>query len=249
MDLNLKGKSVIITGSGQGIGRAIALSFAREGANVAVADINDETAEKTASDVRALGVKSVAIHTDVSDYGSACQMVAKAVDEFGKVDVLVNNAAIFEGNYFVQGDPTKWQKLVNVCFMGVLNCTRAALEHMVPNKSGVIVSMSSDAGRSGEPREAVYSGAKAAIIGFSKAIAKEEGRNNIRVNVVCPAMTKSRDGLETMLGDRLERVLRLYPLRRLGDPQDQANAVLFLASDAASWITGQTLSVDGGFSI
>lgn len=253
MDLNLKGKTVIVTGGGRGIGAAIAAGLADEGANVAIADIDEATAGKIAAEVAGKGVKSIAVATDVTDPASVAAMVERVESEFGPVDVLVNNAAklpvfltFIEEKNSGQTDDF-WTKVVDVCYHGVINCTAAVIEGMTERGYGKIVNMASDAGKVGEPRQAVYAGAKGAIIAFTKSIAKETGRYGINVNAVCPSMTKT-EAVSAMLSEEFEkRVVKAYPMRRLGEPEDIANLVLFLASDRASWITGQAFSVNGGY--
>ena len=253
MDLDLKGKSVIVTGGGRGIGAAIATGLADEGANVAIADIDEATAEKIAAEIAGKGVKSIAVATDVTDPESVAAMVERVESEFGPVDVLVNNAAklpvfltFIEEKNSGQTDDF-WTKVVDVCYHGVVNCTAAVIEGMTERGYGKIVNMASDAGKVGEPRQAVYAGAKGAIIAFTKSIAKETGRYGINVNAVCPSMTKT-EAVSAMLSEEFEkRVVKAYPMRRLGEPEDIANLVLFLASDRASWITGQAVSVNGGY--
>lgn len=253
MDLNLKGKTVIVTGGGRGIGAAIAAGLADEGANVAIADIDEATAGKIAAEVAGKGVKSIAVATDVTDPASVAAMVERVESEFGPVDVLVNNAAklpvfltFIEEKNSGQTDDF-WTKVVDVCYHGVINCTAAVIEGMTERGYGKIVNMASDAGKVGEPRQAVYAGAKGAIIAFTKSIAKETGRYGINVNAVCPSMTKT-EAVSAMLSEEFEkRVVKAYPMRRLGEPEDIANLVLFLASDRASWITGQAVSVNGGY--
>lgn len=253
MDLNLKGKTVIVTGGGRGIGAAIAAGLADEGANVAIADIDEATAGKIAAEIAGKGVKSIAVATDVTDPASVAAMVERVESEFGPVDVLVNNAAklpvfltFIEEKNSGQTDDF-WTKVVDVCYHGVINCTAAVIEGMTERGYGKIVNMASDAGKVGEPRQAVYAGAKGAIIAFTKSIAKETGRYGINVNAVCPSMTKT-EAVSAMLSEEFEkRVVKAYPMRRLGEPEDIANLVLFLASDRASWITGQAVSVNGGY--
>jgi 2-hydroxycyclohexanecarboxyl-CoA dehydrogenase len=253
MDLHLKGKIAIVTGGGRGIGAAIAIGLAQEGVDVAIADIDEATAQNTADEIAKLGVRSIAVATDVTDPASAEAMVARVESELGPVDVLVNNAAklptfmtFVEEKSSGQTDEY-WTKVVDVCYNGVINCTAAVIEGMMARNGGKIVNMASDAGKVGEPRQAVYAGAKGAIIAFTKSIAKEAGRNGINVNAVCPSMTKT-EAVKEMLSEEFEkRVVRAYPMRRLGEPEDIAGLVVFLASDRASWITGQAISVNGGY--
>jgi NAD(P)-dependent dehydrogenase (short-subunit alcohol dehydrogenase family) len=253
MDLQLKDKVAIVTGGGRGIGMAIAACLAEEGANVAIADIDEANAEKVAGELKSNGVKSIAIATDVTDPASVAAMVEGVESELGPVEILVNNAAklpvfltFVEEKNSGQTDDF-WTKVVDVCYHGVVNCTAAVIEGMNERGYGKIINMASDAGKVGEPRQAVYAGAKGAIIAFTKSIAKETGRYGINVNAVCPSMTKT-EAVSGMLSEEFEkRVVKAYPMRRLGVPEDIANLVVFLASDRASWITGQAVSVNGGY--
>jgi 2-hydroxycyclohexanecarboxyl-CoA dehydrogenase len=263
MDLGLTGKTVIVTGGASNIGRAIALSFAREGANVVIADIDEGQARKVASQANTLagGGRTIVIRTDVTDHQEVEAMVSRASDEFGRIHVLVNNVGWVADRLFLDKPREEWGKEVNVNLWSVINCMRAVLPPMVENGYGRIVSISSDAGRMGEYREAVYAACKAGIIGLTKSLAREVGRHGITLNVVCPGVTvpssEEEIGEESMWKTMLElftpeaqeKAKRLYPLRRLGAAEDTANAVVFLASDAASFITGQTLSVSGGYTM
>lgn len=253
MDLKLEGKVAVVTGGGRGIGTAIAAGLAEEGAKVAIAEIDETSAEKTAGDLRGKGAKSAAIVTDVTDPASVAAMVERVESELGAIDILVNNAAklpvfltFIEEKNSGQTDEY-WTKVVDVCYNGVVNCTAAVIEGMTGRNYGKIINMASDAGKVGEPRQAVYAGAKGAIIAFTKSIAKETGRYGVNVNAVCPSMTKT-EAVNAMLSEEFEKkVVKAYPMRRLGEPEDIANLVVFLASDRASWITGQALSVNGGY--
>jgi 2-hydroxycyclohexanecarboxyl-CoA dehydrogenase len=262
MDLRLKGKSVIVTGGGSNIGRGIVLAFAEEGANITIGDIDAAQAEKVA----ALALKEGAagaqvVATDVSKLDQVQAMFAAAQTRFGTVDVLVNNVGWDQLMFFTQTTPEFWHKLIQVNFISVLNCTKTALDMMIPKGAGVIVSLSSDASRQGEAREAVYGGIKAGINGFMKSIAKENGRYGIRCNVVCPGVTVPEEGEEVgptsmwakadsiFTPEQFDKIAKALPLKKLGRPRDVANAVVFLASAAAGHITGQVLSVSGGYSM
>ncbi len=263
MELGLEGKTVIVTGGGSNIGRAITFAFAREKCNVVIADIDEEQGKRVAEEATAMGGKAIAIRTDVTEYDSVEAMVKKTLEEFGQIDVLVNNAGWVANKLFLKKPREEWDKEIKINYLGVVNCTRAVLDHFVERKAGKIVNIASDSGRVGEPREAVYSGTKGAVIAFSKAIAKEMGRYGINVNSVCPGATVPEKpgtaGKHSMWAgdvtvamippDIKEKMISNYPLGRLGKPEDTANAAVFLASDAAAFITGQTLSVSGGFSM
>lgn len=245
--MRFRGKVIIVTGAGSGIGREIAVSFGREGGSVAVNDISLESAEKVVKEVNEAGGKGLAVKADVSKGEEVREMVKKVLDAFGKVDVLVNNAAWWPVKYFMEQTEEEWDRQIRIIYYGTLYCTRAVLEHMVKQKSGVIINIISDAGRIGEPTLSVYSGAKAAVNMFSKALAKEVGRYGIRVNCVSPSLVETPGAQPFIEKIGKERLVRAYPLGRLGLPKDVASAVLFLASDQAEFITGQTLSVNGGY--
>lgn len=262
MDLNLAGKAVIVTGGGSNIGRGIVLAFARERSNVVIADIDETQGQKVAKEASALGSKTVAIKTDVTDVDSVAAMVKKTLEEFGQIDILVNNVGWGLDRLFIEKPRAEWEKEVNINFWGVINCTRAVLDHMMERKYGKIISIGSDAGRMGEYREAVYAGCKGGVIALSKALARELGRHGINVNVVCPGATVPEnpehagelsmwkgDMAQVFTPEAQEKAAKAYPLRRLGKPEDVANVAVFLSSDAASFITGQTISVSGGYTM
>jgi NAD(P)-dependent dehydrogenase (short-subunit alcohol dehydrogenase family) len=263
MDLELKDKSVIVTGGGSNIGRAIVLAFAGEGAHITIGDIDTAQAEKTAEFATKLGAASVQVHkTDVTNLEQVQAMFKAAVDRHGRVDVLVNNVGWDNLMFFTQTTPDFWRKVIDINYVGVLNCTKTALDLMVKQNGGAIVSISSDASRQGEPREAVYGGVKAAVNSFMKTIAKENGRYGIRCNVVCPGVTVPSTTEEVggssmwtnaeamFTPEQMDKVTKSLPLRKVGRPQDIANAVVFMASNkVAGHITGQVLSVSGGYSM
>ena len=262
MDLGLKGKNVIITGGASNIGRAITLAFAREGSNIVIADLDEKQAAKVADKAKKTGAgKAIVVKTDVTDMAAVEAMVSKANAELGSIDILVNNVGWDIQQLFVETGPDFWDNVLKINYRSMLNCTKAVLGPMMKQGKGVVVSIGSDAGRVGEFKEAVYGGTKAAVIAFTKAVAKEVGKYNIRLNVVCPGLTLPSSEEEYGEGspwkmtaafftdDLKEKIKKNYPLRRLGTSDDIANAVLFMASDASSFITGQTLSVSGGYSM
>ena len=261
MDLGLAGKAVIVTGGANNIGRGIALGFAAEGARVLIADIDEKRARQVAAEA---GGETRSQLTDVSSWESTQAMAARAVELFGRIDVLVNCAGGTIDRLFLEKPREEWEREVAINFWGFINCSRAVLDRMVEQRSGAVVSISSDAGRMGEWRETVYSGTKAGIIAMSKSLAREVGSKGIRFNVVCPGFIPGRKDAggdfgegsmwsgkqgEQFAEELLEKIAKSYPLRRLGRPEDVAPAVMFLASDAASYITGQTLSVSGGYTM
>ena len=252
---NTSNRIVIVTGGAQGIGRAIGQAFAQAGATVVIADVNDKAAAETAAAAsQSTGQEVVAIGTDVTDLVSVQAMVTQVMDRYGRIDVLVNNAGWDKFSLFLQTPPDLWEKLIAVNYKGVLNTCYAVLPHMVAQKSGAIVNIASDAGRSGSLGEAVYAGCKGAIIAFSKTIAREHARDNIRVNVVAPGITNTaifQSFYETELGRKVaDAMARSVPLGlRPGEPEEIAPAVVFLASEGACYITGQVLSVSGGLTM
>ena len=263
MDLGLTNQSVLVTGGASNIGRAIALTFAREGAKVTIADLDQAQAGRVAALATEQGPGCAqAVETDVTDLAAVEAAFAAARDAHGPVQVLVNAVGWDQLMFFVDTTPEFWRRVIDINYIGVLNCTRVALTDMIDNAGGAIVSVSSDASRQGEPREAVYGGVKAAINSFMKTIAKENGRYGVRCNVVCPGVTlppaDEAVSPNSMWADReamftpeqLEKVAKAMPLKKIGTPQDIANAVVFLASgSAAGHITGQVLSVSGGYSM
>lgn len=263
MDLGLQDKAVIVTGAASNIGRAIALGFAREGANLTLADIDEPNANAVATLARQAGAAAAeVVRCDVTKLDEVQSMFARTVARCGTVDVLVNNVGWDQLMFFTQTTPEFWQKIIQVNFVGVLNCTHTALGIMAPKREGAIVSISSDASRQGEPREAVYGAMKAAVNSFMKTVAKENGRNGIRCNVVCPGVTIPEDDAEVgansmwvnkdsmFTADQLAQIAKALPLKKIGRPEDVAGAVLFLASNkVAGHVTGQVLSVSGGYSM
>jgi 2-hydroxycyclohexanecarboxyl-CoA dehydrogenase len=259
MDLGLNGRVVIVTGGASNLGRAISLGFVGEGARVLIADIDLEQARRVEAEAPAGTI--VARQTDVTDWDAVSATVEFARASMGAVDVLVNCAGWTVDRLFVEKPRDEWEREIAIDMWGFINCVRAVLEPMIERGYGRIVSIGSDAGRIGEWREAVYSGTKASVIAMSKAIAKEVGKHGITLNVVCPGLvpgTPETSGRESIwAADQgklfspavLEKAARAYPLRRLGTPQDVVPAVLLLASDRASYITGQTLSVSGGYTM
>ena len=263
MELGLKGKNVVITGGGSNIGRAIVHAFAAEGSNIVIAELAPEQGQKVAAEVAALdtGSKVAVVATDVSNPQQVEAMVEQAIGEFGGIDVLVNNVGWTVDRLFLEKPREEFEKEVQVNLWGAINCIHAVLPHMIDRQAGAVVSISSDAGRMGEYREAVYSACKAGVIALSKAVARETGRYGLRFNMVCPGLivppreeSISPESMWNQMRDIftdevLERVERNYILRRMGTASEIANAVVFLASDAASFITGQTLSVSGGYTM
>jgi 2-hydroxycyclohexanecarboxyl-CoA dehydrogenase len=264
MDLNLKANSGSSSVRASNRRRAMPPGGAREGAHAASAEIDAGQGEKTAAEARKAGAASAMVApTDVTKWDSVLATVRDVEGRTGRVDVLVNNVGWTLDRLFVEKERAEWEKEVQLNLWGMINCTRAVLDGMIARKGGAIVSMGSDAGRMGEFREAVYGACKAGVIALTKSLAREVGRHGIRLNVVCPGMTMPSS--EEEFGDlsmwaaevnrawgapeMQARIAKAYPLRRIGKPEDVTGAVLFLASDAAGFITGQTLSVSGGYTM
>lgn len=247
MDLGIKDQVAIVTGGGAGIGAETCILLAEEGASVAVVDLNFEKAEEVAERVRSKGVKSMAMQIDVSQIDQTKEMVERTLAELGRVDILDCVAGVALPNLFVNSDKDAWEKEINVCLYGVMNCCKSVIEPMMAQTSGRIVNVASDAGKAGEKFMVSYSAAKAGIMGFTRSLAKEMGRHWIGVNAVCPGTTKGT-GMTALINDELEKtMLKGYALRRLGQPEDSARMIAFLSSPAASWVTGQAISVNGGY--
>jgi meso-butanediol dehydrogenase / (S,S)-butanediol dehydrogenase / diacetyl reductase len=242
-----EGRVAVVTGSGSGIGSVVARMFADEGAAVAVVDWHGDTAEQTVTRIREHGGRAAAITADVSAADDVDALVAQVLDEFGQVDVLVNNAAIADGDDVLLTDPEVWDRDVAVVLRGPFLCTRAVLPHMIAGGAGAIVNIASVNGLSALGNEA-YSAAKAGVINFTKAVAMRYGRHGIRANAVAPGTIRTPIWDERVRRDPhvFERLVKWYPLGRVGEPEDVARATLFLASDDAGWISGEVLRVDGG---
>jgi len=256
--LDLAGRVALVTGAGQGVGRQIALHLAAHNAGgVVVNDYVLDRAEAVAEEIRAAGGKALALQADVSSYESVTAMVARAEVEFGSIGVLVNNAgnaganpSAELGKPFWETGPEVWNSYIGVNLYGVMNCAAAVIPGMIARQApGRIVTIISDAGRWGDSGLEIYAGAKAGAAGFMRSVARTLGRHEITANCVAIALTATPAVERRLKGDpeRLKRTLEKYVIRRPGRPDDVANMVLFLASDASSWITGQVYPVNGGF--
>ncbi len=243
--MELKGKVALVTGAAQGIGRAIALLLAQKGADLVVSDINLEKAEETAKEIEAIGRKAMAIRADVANANDVERMVEAILERFGQIDILVNNAGIAKDKLILRMTEEDWDAVLNVNLKGTFHCTKAVIRHMSKQRKGKIVNIASVVGEMGNAGQANYSASKAGVIGFTKTIAREFAQRGINVNAIAPGYigTPMTDVLPEKAKEELRRMI---PMERLGRPEDVAEAVLFLVSEASSYITGQVLNVNGG---
>jgi 2-hydroxycyclohexanecarboxyl-CoA dehydrogenase len=252
--MRLRGRTALVTGAGRGIGRAIALALAGEGAEIAALDIDASAAEGVRREIDAVGVKALALVADLTRGPDVRRAIEVALGQLGQIDVLVNNAGWDRMQLFVESDEATWDKIIGLNFKGVLHTCREVVPHMIARGSGRVINLASDAGRVGSSGEAVYAGSKGAVIAFSKALAREVARHQVTVNVVCPGLTDTPllAGIraESARNEKvLDAVRRAIPLGRIARPEDIAGAVVYLASPIAEYVTGQTLSVSGGLTM
>jgi NAD(P)-dependent dehydrogenase (short-subunit alcohol dehydrogenase family) len=247
MDLELTGKVQIITGAASGIGKRTAEFLADEGCKLVLADFNEEALGKFADELSARDVEVATERTDVRDYAQCDALAASAVRHFGRIDGLVNSAGVGGiPDFFAQSTPDDWRDTVEINLIGVMNCARAVAERMIDQGSGKIVSLASEAGKANEKRMVVYGATKGGVISFTRGLALELGRYGINVNCVCPGVTKT-PMTAYIEGEIEEAAARFYPLGRLGTTDDIAPMITFLLSEKTSWVTGQAISISGGF--
>jgi len=243
--MRLQHKTALITGAGRGIGRAIALLFAKEGADIAIWDVNLQDAENTCKEIEALGRKTVAAQVDVTDFSSVEAGINKILDKLGKVDILINNAGITRDGLLLRMSENDWDAVLKVNLKGSFNCIKAVSKVMIKQRSGKIVNIASIIGIIGNAGQANYSASKAGVIALSKTAARELASRNITVNAVAPGFIQT-DMTAKLPEDLKQKMMAQIPLAKLGQPEDVANVCLFLASADADYITGQTIVVDGG---
>jgi len=264
MDLGLKDKVALVTGGGRHIGRQIALTLAQEGAKVVINDYYADRAKAVADEINKMGGKAIGIKADVRETAEITAMVNEALGKFSRIDILVHNAGIipeaiapkemgtaWSGTLFCDSTREGWNGNIDVNLYGMFNCTRAVINQMIEQKYGKIVGIVSDAARVGEPRLTLYSAAKAGMIGFTKALAKEVARHRINVNCVSVGSTPQKGAGTEIPEEMMPMAMKFCPMakgyQRLGLPSDIANAAAFFSSDASVWVTGQVLSVSGGY--
>ena len=260
MDYGLSGRTILITGGARGIGAAAAALFAAEGAKLALVDINGAAAEAAAARIKANGGQAVGIAADITDIGQCAAMVARAQDAMGPLSAVVNSAAVLDDKTFLESTPADWNRVVSVCLYGAMNVLHSALPGMVERSFGRVVFLASDSARLGQARLSYYAAAKAGVIALVKSVAQEVGGAGITLNVISPGATDTElrqereAGLRATMGEekyarRVKSVLKMYPTGRIGQPDDIAGAILYLCSAQAGWVTGQVVSVNGGFSM
>lgn len=243
--MDVTDKVAVITGGAQGIGKSIALLLAKNGANIAIADINSAQAEVTAKEIEALGKKAIAIEADISQLAEAEKMIKASVEAFGTVDILVNNAGITRDNLFLKMKEAEWDAVMAINLKSVFNCSKAVIRTMTKQRSGKIINIASVVGQMGNVGQANYAASKAGIIALTKTLAQEFGARSINVNAVAPGFIETE--MTQSLPEKVrEGFLNRIPFGRMGTPEEIADAVLFLASDASRYITGQVINVNGG---
>jgi 3-oxoacyl-[acyl-carrier protein] reductase len=243
--MSLNGKIALVTGAAQGIGRDIALGLAKDGADVAICDVNLEAAQKTAGDIEAMGRKSLALKANVAASAEVTAMIDQVLEKFGRIDILVNNAGITRDGLIVRMKDEDWDLVLSINLKGAFLCTKSALKHMTKQRSGTIINIASIVGAMGNAGQANYVASKAGLIGLTKTIAREYANRNVTANAVAPGF------IDTAMTQALTEQVRTdlakqIPLGRLGSSEDVASAVRFLASPAAAYITGQVIHVNGG---
>ena len=243
--MKLGGKTAIVTGAAQGIGKEIACSLAKEGANIVVSDIDLEHAEQTADQIRKIGRETLVIKADVSIPEEAANIVEKTIDKLGSLDILINNAGITRDNFILRMKDEDWDKVLAINLKGTFNCIKVAAKVMLKQRKGKIVNIASIIGLIGNAGQANYAASKAGVIALTKSCAKEFGARGITVNAIAPGFISTRM-TEVLKEDTKQKMLGNIPLGRFGLATDVANLVLFLVSDEANYITGQVINVDGG---
>ena len=248
METGLTGKVAIVTGGGRDVGAEVCRSLAAEGAKVVVNyNSSREEADRLVQEIESSGGVARAVKTDISDPAQAAGMVDGTVADWGSVDILVNNAGYVKYQRFVDSSYEDWKPQIDVCLYGALNCSNAAAKHMVEQKGGRIINIVGDSSRIGEANISLAATARGGTIALGKSMAKELGRFNVTVNTVSLGLVKSAHQDMEFLNKNMDRILKAYPLKRIGVPEDVAPMVTFLASSGGGWITGQVISVNGGF--
>ena len=248
MDLGLKGKVALATGGARDIGREISLALAREGVHVAVNYLHSKAdAEATVGEIQQAGSWAMAYQADVADRDAVSRMVDEVAAQLGRLDILVNNAGYLEPKFFLETRPEEWKRQIDVGLYGVLNCCHAAAPKMAAQKGGRIINIVGDSARVGQARLSITAASRGGVLTLTRTLATELGRANVTVNAVSLGLVETGHSDQAWLNANREKILQFYAIKRLGRPGDVAPLVAFLASDMAGWITGQTVSVSGGY--
>ncbi len=246
--MQLTDQVAVITGGGRGIGREIALTFVKAGAHVALFDVNQDQLNQTTADLRALGRKAEGFVVDVTDGKQVDDGVAKVLDKLGRIDILVNNAGITKDGLLIRMDDAQWDRVLNINLRGTFLCTRAISKILLKQRRGRIISIASVVGIFGNAGQANYAASKAGIIGFTKSVAKELGSRGVTCNAIAPGFIKT-EMTDALPEQAKQKLMEAIPMGSLGEPADVAQAALFLASEAARYVTGHVLVVDGGLAM
>ena len=246
--MQLASQVAIVTGGARGIGREIALRYAREGADVALFDVNEQALGATVKELEALGRRAMGLLVDVTNAGAVDEAVAKVLDKLGRIDILVNNAGITQDGLVVRMDEAQWDRVLDINLKGTFLCTRAVSKVMLKARTGRIVSIASIIGLIGNAGQANYAASKAGVIGLTKSVAKELASRGIRVNAIAPGFIKT-EMTDRLPDDVKQKLAAQIPMHTLGEPRDVADAALFLVSEASRYITGQVIVVDGGLAM
>jgi 3-oxoacyl-[acyl-carrier protein] reductase len=249
MDLGLNGKVALVTGAGRGVGREIALTLAREGASVAINYRSSATdSDALAAEIAAAGGKAKAYKADVGDFAAVTAMVGHVVKDFGALNILINNAGLAKRQRFVETTPADWHSQIDACLYGAIHCCHAAAPHLENARNGRIISLIGDSSRVGESGLAIVAAARAGVVALMKSLAREFGRSGTTANAISLGLVETDHDKEWVEANR-EKLVKLYPVRRLGQAGDVAPMVALLASPQSGWITGQVLSISGGYSM
>ena len=244
--MKFKDKVVIVTGASRGIGLSIAQAFAKEGASIALCSTKNEVAETTAATLeKEYGIKALGKGVDIKDFNTVAEFIKEVHTTFGQIDILVNNAGITRDNLLIRLNEDDWNDVIETNLNSIFNTTKSVIRYMLKKKYGRIINVSSVVGLMGNPGQSNYAASKAGMIAFTKSIAKEYGKKNITINAIAPGFIQT-DMIETLPKEYLDNIIENIPMNRLGMPDDVAQAIMFLASDNAKYITGQVLSIDGG---
>ena len=249
MDLGLNGKVALVTGAGRGVGREIALTLAREGASVAINYRSSaKDADALAAEIAAAGGKAKAYRADVADFAAVTAMVGHVVKDFGALNILINNAGLAKRQRFVETTPADWHSQIDACLYGAIHCCHAAAPHLENARNGRIISLIGDSSRVGESGLAIVAAARAGVVALMKSLAREFGRSGTTANAISLGLVETDHDKDWLDANR-EKLVKLYPVRRLGQPGDIVPMVTLLASPSSGWITGQVLSISGGYSM